>query len=46
MAMIDVSDNVHKMIVKKQSDLYEKDGKKTKLSEIADKAIINGINLI
>lgn len=46
MAMIDVSDNIHKMIVKKQAELYEIDGKKTKLSEIADRAIINGINSI
>lgn len=46
MTVVDIPENVHKMIVKKQSELYEVDGKKTNLSEIAEKAITKGINLI
>jgi hypothetical protein len=46
MSMINVPESVHKMIVKKQLELYEINGKKTNLSEIAEKAIIRGIDLI
>ncbi len=46
MTVVDIPENIHKMIVKKQSELYEIDGKKTNLSEIAEKAIMKGIELM
>ena len=46
MAMIDIPENIHKMIIRKQLELYEINGKKTNLSEIAANAITKGIELI
>ena len=44
--MINVPDDVHKIIVRKQLELYEKEGKKTTLSEIAGNAIITNLLLV
>lgn len=46
MTVVDIPEDVHRMIVKKQSELYEVEGIKTNLSKIAGRAITKGINLI
>ena len=46
MSMIEIPENVHKIILEKQLEWYKIEGKKTNISEIAAKAITEGINLI
>lgn len=46
MTVVDISDNIHKMIVAKQSELFNVEGKKRTLAEIVEKSIMNGIHLI
>ena len=46
MTVVDIPEDVHRMIIKKQSKLYEIEEKKTNISEIAARAITKGIDLI
>jgi len=46
MTVVDISDNTHKLIVRKQSELFSIEGRKRNLSEIVEKAIAKGIDLI
>lgn len=46
MTVVDISENTHKLIVKKQSDLFNIEGRKRTLAEIVEKAITKGIDLI
>jgi len=41
-----VSENTHKSIVKKQSELFNIEGRKRTLAEIVEKSISKGIDLI
>ncbi len=46
MTVVDISDNIHKMLVRKQSELFDIEGKKRTLGEIVEKSILKGIDLI
>ena len=46
MTVVDISDNLHKKLVNKQAELFNIEGKKRNLSEIVEKSILKGIDLI
>ena len=46
MTVVDISDDMHKILVSKQSELFNIERKKRTLAEIVEKSIMKGINLI
>ncbi len=46
MTVVDISDNMHKIIIRKQSELFDIEGKKRTLADIVEKSILKGIDLI
>jgi len=46
MSMIEIPENIHKIILEKQLEWYKIEGKKTNISVIAARAITKGIDLI
>jgi len=46
MTVVDISETIHKLIVSKQSELFNVEGKKRTLADIVEKSIMKGINLI
>ncbi len=46
MTVVDISDNMHRTIIRKQSELFEVEGKKRTLAEIVEKALSKGLDLI
>ncbi len=46
MTVVDISDNLHRKLVNKQSELFNVEGKKRTLAEIVEKSILKGIELI
>jgi len=46
MTVVDISETIHKLIVNKQSELFNVEGKKRTLADIVEKSIMKGINLI
>jgi len=46
MTVVDISDNLHKKLVNKQAELFNIEGRKRNLSEIVEKSILKGIDLI
>lgn len=46
MAMMEIEDDVHKMVLRKQIELFDITGKKTNLSKLASTAIKKGIDYI
>jgi len=46
MAMMEIEDEVHRMVIKKQIEFFDITGKKTNLSKLASEAIKKGIGFI
>ncbi len=46
MTVVDISDDIHKMLVSKQSELFNVERKKRTLVEIVEESIMKGIKLI
>jgi len=46
MTVVDISDNLHKKLVNKQSELFNVEGKKRTLADIVEKSILKGMDLI
>lgn len=43
---VEIKDDAYNVVIKKQSEIFDKTGKRMKINKIVEDAILNGIDLV